>query len=378
MLINLSHLLIVLFVAIIFASTVRPLLHGLRRRGVPRWAAILLIYSATALAVIGLITVAIPPLVGLIMDMSQNNQLANEVSYSLMRAGLAFQRQFEIYIPVVGLPAQFQTFTEQADQTLREQALPFASNAFYVTGQITLAIVISIYWLTARATALRTALRAAPRQYQPTLSHFWIDTEEMLGSYFRGQITLALVIGLASFVGLTILRVPNALPLAVIAGMLEFIPFIGPIAAAVPAVLMGLTVSPLIAILVGVWYTLVQQVEGNYLVPKIMSNSVSLHPLVVLIAFFAGFQLNGIVGALLSLPIAGIIQLALRHLPAAAHADDPAADDSVAQQDGSAPDGAEAEPDSVPIVPLAVEPLTGEPAPIQVDANHLEKIEDKK
>ena len=105
-----------------------------------------------------------------------------------MRAGLAFQRQFEIYIPVVGLPAQFQAFTEQADQTLREQALPFDSNAFYVTGQITLAIVISIYWLTARATALRTALRAAPRQYQPTLSHFWIDTEEMLGSYFAAKL----------------------------------------------------------------------------------------------------------------------------------------------------------------------------------------------
>ena len=80
----------------------------------------------------------------------------------------------------------------------------------------------------------------------------------------------------------------------------------------------------------------------------------------VLIAFFAGFQLNGIVGALLSIPIAGIIQLALRHLPAAAQADDPAADDSVAQQDASAPYGAQTKPDSVPIVPLAVEPLTVE------------------
>ncbi|MEZ4557604.1 MAG: AI-2E family transporter [Caldilineaceae bacterium] len=252
------------------------------------------------------------------MDVFQNNSLINTMSYSLMRSGLALQRQFDIFIPVLSLPAQFRAFTDMADQTIKEQAVPFASNAFYVLGQIVLAVVISVYWLTARRRALRNLLRATPRQYQPTISHIWIDTEEMLGGYFRGQIILGLAVGTASLVGLLVLRVPNALPLAVIAGLLELVPFVGPIGAAIPAVLMGLTVSPLIALLVGLLYVVIQQVEGNYLVPRIMSSSVSLHPLIVLIAIFAGFQLNGVVGALPGRALAGIMQIVLRHLPAAA------------------------------------------------------------
>ena len=179
-------------------------------------------------------------------------------------------------------------------------------------------IVIARWRASIALSGLPNLLRATPRQYQPTISHIWIDTEEMLGGYFRGQIILGLAVGTASLVGLLVLRVPNALPLAVIAGLLEFVPFVGPIGAAIPAVLMGLTVSPLVALLVGLLYVVIQQVEGNYLVPRIMSSSVSLHPLIVLIAIFAGFQLNGVVGALLAVPLAGIMQIVLRHLPAAA------------------------------------------------------------
>ena len=315
---ELSDLIVVVFVALIFASTVRPILRGMTRRHIPQWLSILIIYAGPALALVGLILLAVPPIVTLMMDVFQNNNLINTMSYSLMRTGLAFQRQFDIFIPVLSLPAQFRAFTDMADQTIKEQAMPFASNAFYVLGQIVLAVVISVYWLTARRQALRNLLRATPRQYQPTISHIWIDTEEMLGGYFRGQIILGLAVGTASLVGLLVLRVPNALPLAVIAGLLEFVPFVGPIGAAIPAVLMGLTVSPLIALLVGLLYVVIQQVEGNYLVPRIMSSSVSLHPLIVLIAIFAGFQLNGVVGALLAVPLAGIMQIVLRHLPAAA------------------------------------------------------------
>lgn len=315
---KLADLIVVIFVALIFASTVRPILRGMTRRRIPQWLAILLIYAVTALVVLGLIFVAVPPIVTLMMDLFQSSTLINSLSYSLMRTGLALQRQFDIFIPVLALPAQFRAFTEMADETIREQAMPFASNAFYVAGQIVLAVVISVYWLTARRYALRNLLRATPRQYQPTISRIWIDTEEMLGGYVRGQIILGFAVGLASLAGLLLLRVPNALPLAVIAGLLEFVPFVGPIGAAIPAVLMGLTVSPLVALLVGVWYLIIQQVEGSYLVPRIMGNSVSLHPLIVLIAIFAGFQLNGVVGALLAVPLAGIMQIVLRHLPAAA------------------------------------------------------------
>ena len=120
----------------------------------------------------------------------------------------------------------------------------------------------------------------------------------MLGTYLRGQIILGLADGLMSLAGLRVLRMLNALPLAVIAGLLEFVPFVGPVAAAVPAILTSFTVSPVVALLVALFYLLVQQFEGNYLVLKVMSKQTSLHSLLVLIAIFAGFQLGGIIQCL--------------------------------------------------------------------------------
>lgn len=312
---RLTELLVVMFVAIIFASTVRPILATMKRYHVPGWLSILVIYVVTGLSLIILLTIAIPPVVGLTMEVFQDNAVISKLNYSLMRGGLALQRQFEVYIPVMTLPTRFREFTQLADQTLKEQAWPMASNVAYVLGQILLAIVISIYWLTARVTALRALLRITPRPHQQAIYKLWIETEDLLGGYFRGQLILVLIIGLASFVGLIMLRVPNALPLAVISGLLEFVPFVGPFLAVIPAILMGLTVSPLTAVLIGLWYLVVQQLEGSYLVPKIMSRSMSLHPLIVLLAIYAGFQLDGIVGALLAVPIVGVIQVLIRHAP---------------------------------------------------------------
>ena len=141
---ELADLIVVIFVALIFASTVRPILRGMTRRHIPQWLSILIIYAGTALGLVGLILLAVPPIVTLMMDVFQNNSLINTMSYSLMRSGLALQRQFDIFIPVLSLPAQFRAFTDMADQTIKEQAVPFASNAFYVLGQIVLAVVISV------------------------------------------------------------------------------------------------------------------------------------------------------------------------------------------------------------------------------------------
>ncbi len=314
---KLSNLLIVLFGAMIFASTVRPLLKTMTRWRIPQWLSIALIYGGSAIALIALFTLAIPPIISLMLDLFQDSELINQMSYELLRVGFAVQRQFEVYIPATALlPEQFRNLTEMADARLREQALPMASSAFAILGQILLAVVISIYWLTTRRTALRTLLRATPKDYQVTISRIWIDTEDMLGAYLRSQIILGLLIGAASFVGLTILRVPNALPLAVLAGLMEFIPFLGPIIAAIPAILMALTISPLIALLTAAWYLVVQMMEGNYLIPRIMGSSMSLNPLLVLIAIAAGFQLHGILGALLAIPLVGVAQVIVRHLVA--------------------------------------------------------------
>jgi len=115
-------------------------------------------------------------------------------------------------------------------------------------------------------------------------------------------------------VGLLLFRVPYATALAVIAGLTEAIPIVGPFIGGAAAVLVGLTVSGETALLMAGWYVLIQQLENHILVPKVMERSVGLNPLVVIIALVVGGILNGLVGALLAVPVAGALQVILRHL----------------------------------------------------------------
>lgn len=312
----LRDLVVVLFLSLIFASTVRPIIGWLQRKKAPRSVAIALVYGAAAAGFVLLFVVAVPPLIQLVMDFAQEDRLAGEVNVALVRTSLMLRRQFEVYVPIFSLPPQMQEMLDSADETVAEQALPFAQSTFATVGRILLAIVLSIYWLVARGTALRQILMLTPKLYRNAVYRIWVDTEDTLGAYLRSQVILGLIIGAVSYAGLLVLQVPNARALAVIAGLLEFVPFVGPSLAAIPAVLVGLTVSPVTAILVLLFYVIVQAVEGNYLVPKIMGRGLRLHPMIVLLAITAGFYLAGVVGAILALPLAGAVQITVQHLRA--------------------------------------------------------------
>ena len=130
----------------------------------------------------------------------------------------------------------------------------------------------------------------------------------------RGQLILSLLIGTTTFIGLTLLGVEYALPLAIIAGLLEVVPVIGPIISGIPAVLVALTVSPLLAVLVGGLYLAIQQVESHVIVPQVMKRAVGLNPLLVILAVSVGTRLLGISGALLAVPIAVVIQVVAKEI----------------------------------------------------------------
>lgn len=126
--------------------------------------------------------------------------------------------------------------------------------------------------------------------------------EEKLGAWLRGQIVLSLAIGVITWIVLQAMGIPYAVPLAILAGFLEIIPTLGPIIAAIPAVIVGFAISPVMGIAVLIAYAAIQIAENNILVPKIMQKAVGLNPVVILIAILIGAELLGVVGALLSIP----------------------------------------------------------------------------
>lgn len=136
--------------------------------------------------------------------------------------------------------------------------------------------------------------------------------EKQVGGWVRGELLLMLVIGVMTYIGLALLGVPYALPLAVIAGLLEAVPNLGPTIAAIPAIIIALTISPVIALGTLILCILIQQLENNLIVPKIMQSATGTEPLVTILVLLVGFALGGITGAILSMPIYLTIQTVIK------------------------------------------------------------------
>lgn len=132
--------------------------------------------------------------------------------------------------------------------------------------------------------------------------------EKRLGGWARGQLLLMFMIWISTYVGLLLLGIPFALPLSILAGLLEIVPYIGPIIAAVPVVIVGFGISPIVGMAAVALVFLVQQVENYLFVPKVMEKSAGVSPIITLLALAIGFRLAGIVGVLISVPLVVTIQ----------------------------------------------------------------------
>lgn len=140
------------------------------------------------------------------------------------------------------------------------------------------------------------------------------EIERQVGGWVRGELLLMLIIGVMTYLGLFLLGVPYALPLAVLAGLLEAVPNLGPTIAAIPAIIIALTVSPVIALGTLILSVVIQQLENNLIVPKIMQSATGTMPLATIIVLLVGFTLGGIAGAILSMPIYLTIQTVYKAL----------------------------------------------------------------
>lgn len=192
-------------------------------------------------------------------------------------------------------------------------------NALNVTGKIfsgvfsiLTVLVISFYLMLEREMLKKQFIILWPKKYQENVLKTIAQIENKIGLWVRGQLILSFAIGFSTWVGLTLLGLPFALPLALVAGILEIVPTIGPIISAVPAIILALTISPGIAISVVVFYILLQMLENNILVPKIMEKAVGLNPIVIIIGVLIGSKFLGILGALLAVPFIAMVLIIVK------------------------------------------------------------------
>ena len=296
LIIKIREVLIAIFVSYILMAAISPYADFLRKLHVPKPIAILIPYLV-AIAVFVLLVLSLLPF---------------------------FISQIET------LFAQLPSYINDAIKTFnlsinQEQINSFAAigigNAFSITGKFfggvfsaVSVFVISFYLLVYKETVRDNLASLFPKHSRAKVINTMVQAEDKLGSWLRGQIVLSGFIGVFTWVILTMLGLPFALPLAAVAGILEIVPTIGPTVAAVPAIIVALTISFPTAIIILISYILLQFFESHVLVPRVMQKAVGLNPIVIIIAIITGGRLLGPIGALLAIPFVSFLVVVYKNL----------------------------------------------------------------
>ncbi len=185
-----------------------------------------------------------------------------------------------------------------------------ASNIFSTSLRIlgglvsVIAILVLAFYMVVEKKAFEEFLETIlPSEQKKQIVSLIKKVQKRIGSWFLGQISLMIIVGIAVLIGLSILKVKYALVLALIAGVFEIVPVIGPIVAGIIAIIIAFGQSPILALLVFLLYVGIQQIENHILVPKVMQKAVGLNPVVILVALLIGAKLYGITGAILAIPV---------------------------------------------------------------------------
>lgn len=289
-----------LFVAVIVFSILDPLVDFLERKKINRSLGVALIY-VVFFAILGTaFSFLIPPLVNQAKDFSEK---LPEYSQNLQNSFVGIDNFFETQHIALD--------TQKIVNDIVSRLTNFSGNIFSTTigffsGFISILVVLALaFYMTATKDGIKNFIvLLTPEQYKEYAASSVIKIKEKIGKWMQGQLLLMFIVFILDFIGLSIIGVPFALILAIFAGLMEIIPYFGPIVSAIPGMILGLTISPLTGILAGVVYFLVQQLENHVITPQVMKKAVGLNPIAVILAILVGIKLGGLAGAILSIPIA--------------------------------------------------------------------------
>ena len=302
----------ILFIAIIIGTVIRPAVTWLYRRGLPQIAGVILVYLLLLALITGFVLLLFP----LIVEQGTTIAAAVPGYYQSLRDWMAnIPNQFVVrlgeFLPAT-LPA-LEPIEQTGQQVLTStgQALGYVALAAEIIFIAIAILLLAYHWTLNGPRTIQSLMLLVPKGQRLSIYELISAMETKVGYYIAGQGVLCLVIGILALVAYLLIGLPNALVLALVAGVLEAVPIIGPLLGAIPAVVIALAIAPSKLIWVVVATVVIQQVENSVLVPRVMRKAVGVNPFGSLLAIFAFNSLFGIAGALMAIPIAAILQLIL-------------------------------------------------------------------
>jgi predicted PurR-regulated permease PerM len=301
------------FIGAALAFVLDPVVTLLQRRGLRRWIGILVAYAAIVVLAWGLVAFAVPPIARQTRDfvahLPEFGAAVSNVQHGLQDWYLSLPLPPDLRAAldesIAGAEA---AFGEAIRQILGPAVSTIVRAAGFVLGLVV--IPVWLFFVLKDRERLPAAVEGGlPESWRADAGNVMALVSGVGGRWVRGQLILGAAIFGATAIGLTILTFAGfsefgqfTLVLALIAGVLEWVPIIGPVIAAIPAILIGLAISPAAAIAAVILYIVIQQLENNLLVPKVIGDAVDLHPAVMILALVAGGALFGIGGAILAAP----------------------------------------------------------------------------
>lgn len=288
------------FISYIIMAALLPFVHILRRWKFPKVLSVLIPYFSVLTFIILLIVPLVP------FSIAQTQALIE-----------GLPRYINETIRVLGLhfnSGDLQTYLASELGNLGQNAFSLTSQVFGMVFTLFSILIISFYLLFYHDKFHEWVTEFFPKRSQENILHTLKQVDEKLGAWMQGQIVLSVFIGGISWIVLSLLGVPYALPLALLAGMLEVLPTIGPILSAIPAAVIAFTISPTLGVAVLIAYFCIQLFENHALVPNVMQRAVGLNPILVILGITVGGAIMGIAGALLSIPFISFLIVLFNNL----------------------------------------------------------------
>ncbi|OEF98934.1 AI-2E family transporter [Vulcanibacillus modesticaldus] len=309
----LKTLLLPFFIAIIISYLLHPIVTMLHNKGIPRSLAVLIIYFIFfgSLAIISFNI--FPLLVAQIKDLGE--QLPDIIGkLDRWLDGIRHDH-------LNPLPDSFQEGIDNSLENLEKRIsesfsniTTWISNTIEVIITIFLVPFVAFYILKDYQILEKTIITLVPKRKRKEMIRLARDIDDALGNYIRGQLIVCMIIGVLAYIGYLFVGLPYALLLALIVGITNIIPYLGPFIGATPAVLVALSVSWQLAIKIVIVNLIVQIIEGNVVSPQVVGRRLHIHPLFIILSLLIGGQLAGIAGLILAVPVFAIIKVIIQHI----------------------------------------------------------------
>lgn len=303
-------ILMLFFVAVIITAAIEPAINWFNSKKIPRPLGVLTIYIIIFLVLGLLFSFLIPSIVGQFKDFSQNfpnyfeklNETFSGMEEYARSRGFMFNSQ--------------EIIQGATDSLTRSFGNLFSTTVGFFSGFVSVIVVFSLtFYMSVKKNGMRKFLTSiTPDIYEKKTIYLTEKIKNKIGRWMIGQVSIMIIIFALDFLVLSALKVPYALILALIGGALEIIPYIGPLISTILAAIVGFLISPLVGILVLVFYTAIQQLENHIITPQVMKKAVGLNPVAVILALLIGIKLAGIAGAILAVPVATAIGVIAENL----------------------------------------------------------------